>query len=151
MNTCPLCRATLAPRIAESTYWHLILNYNQNLLGKCFLVLRRHLEDVPQITIPEWTNLYEQLGRTTTMLDHAFTPTHFNYAFLQNQDRHLHLHVIPRYAQPRQFAGLVFEDAEYPDHYAVPAPVRRLAAAQQTMLADYLRQHVVQTSTLSQS
>ena len=73
MNTCPLCRATLAPRITESTYWQLILNYNQNLLGKCFLVLRRHLEYVPHLTLPEWTDLYEQLGRTTFMLDHAFS------------------------------------------------------------------------------
>jgi diadenosine tetraphosphate (Ap4A) HIT family hydrolase len=36
--------------------------------------------------------------RTTERLRRAFAPDHFNYAFLQNQDRHVHQHVIPRYA-----------------------------------------------------
>lgn len=151
MNTCTLCSASLEPCLAEGLYWRLILNQNQNLLGKCFLVLRRHLERVPQLTAPEWTDLHLQLGCATTMLEHAFTPIHFNYAFLQNQDRHIHLHIIPRYNQPRHFAGLVFDDDDYPGHYAVPAPARRLEASQQAMLADYLRQHFVQTRTLSPS
>jgi diadenosine tetraphosphate (Ap4A) HIT family hydrolase len=34
----------------------------------------------------------------TIALDQAFQPDHYNYAFLQNQDRHVHLHVFPRYA-----------------------------------------------------
>ena len=50
----------------------------------------------------------------------AFAPDHFNYAFLQNQDRHVHLHVIPRYQSPRWLAGTEFKDADYPDHYRVP-------------------------------
>ncbi len=47
----------------------------------------------------------------------AFAPVHFNYAFLQNQDRHVHLHVIPRYAKPRDVAGVRSTDSAYPDHY----------------------------------
>ena len=43
-----------------------------------------------------------------------------NYAFLQNLDRHVHLHVIPRYAAPREFEGERFEDRAWPDHYPVP-------------------------------
>jgi hypothetical protein len=39
------------------------------------------------------------------------------YAFLQNQDRPVHLHVIPRYASARMFARRQFEDPDYPDHY----------------------------------
>jgi hypothetical protein len=35
-ETCGLCRADLSPILAESTYWRLVLNRNQNLLGKCF-------------------------------------------------------------------------------------------------------------------
>jgi hypothetical protein len=39
------------------------------------------------------------------------------------------LHVIPRYATRRLMAGLRFEDPDYPGHYAVPGPERRLSAA----------------------
>jgi hypothetical protein len=39
----------------------------------------------------------------------------------------VHLHVIPRYATARVAAGLHFEDLDYPGHYAVPAPERRLS------------------------
>jgi diadenosine tetraphosphate (Ap4A) HIT family hydrolase len=123
---CNLCDANLAPILAESKHWRLVLNRNQNLLGKCFLVVRRHLEAVPELSSAEWTDLHAQIARTTEMLTRVFTPNHFNYAFLQNQDRHVHLHVIPRYAEPRLFEQIVFEDPDYPHHYAVPAPVRRL-------------------------
>jgi len=56
-------------------------------------------------------------------------PDHFNYAFPQHQDRHVHLRVIPRYATPRQLIGLTFTGPDYPDHYAVPAPDRGLDAS----------------------
>jgi diadenosine tetraphosphate (Ap4A) HIT family hydrolase len=54
---------------------------------------------------------------STEQLRRAFGPDHFNYAFLQNQDRHAHLHVIPRYASARVFAGIEFADPDWPDHY----------------------------------
>jgi diadenosine tetraphosphate (Ap4A) HIT family hydrolase len=57
----------------------------------------------------------------------AFQPDHFNYAFLQNQDRQVHLHIIPSYAAGRSFAGVTFEDPDYPDHYHVPASPRMLS------------------------
>lgn len=75
------------------------------------------------ITIKEMQSVSEYC-RATEVLVAAFQPDHFNYAFLQNQDHHVHLHVIPRYATSRTFAGLVFTDPDYPDHYVVPAPVR---------------------------
>jgi diadenosine tetraphosphate (Ap4A) HIT family hydrolase len=139
MIECALCDRALAPILAESDCWRLVLNRNQNLLGKCFLVLTRHLEAVSQLSPLEWMDLHRQLIRATQALTAAFQPDHFNYAFLQNQDRHVHLHLIPRYAGLRTFAGLVFEDLDYPAHYSVPAPVRHLTPAQFALLADTLR------------
>jgi diadenosine tetraphosphate (Ap4A) HIT family hydrolase len=75
----------------------------------------------------------------TERLRAAFTPDHCNYAFLQNQDRHVYLHVIPRYARPREVVGLRFVDAEYPDHYAVLAPTRPVPPAVLEELARRLR------------
>jgi diadenosine tetraphosphate (Ap4A) HIT family hydrolase len=119
-----------------------VLNRNQNLLGKCLIATRRHIEAVPALTAAEWQDLRWQLARTTRALETAFQPDHFNYAFLQNEDRHVHLHVIPRYASARTFAGRLFEDPDYPDHYAVPAPTIILVPGQTAALADELRQRL---------
>jgi len=139
MESCSLCSPDLGPVLATSQYWRLILNHNQNLVGKCFLVLCRHLEAVSQLDSSEWQELHPRLSDATRALQHAFQPDHFNYAFLQNQDRHIHMHIIPRYASPRQFKSLTFADPDYPSHYAVPGTVRQLVPADMADLAAYIR------------
>lgn len=143
MAECSLCRPDLAPVLAESEYWRLVLNHNQNLLGKCFWVLRRHFEEVALLDLDEWLDLHQQLTHSHNMLEKAFAPDHFNYAFLQNQDRHVHLHIIPRYRESRTFEGIVFTDPDYPGHYAVPAPAHELSDEQYVKLAAHLRQKLM--------
>jgi diadenosine tetraphosphate (Ap4A) HIT family hydrolase len=138
-EACVLCSSHLAPIVAESPYWRLVLNRNQNLLGKCFWVLNRHAESVMLLTPTEWMELHEVVSRTTQVLSQAFSPDHFNYSFLQNQDRHIHLHVLPRYASTRQFGGLSFTDAGYPGHYEVGSPPRNLPNDQFAALVIKLR------------
>ncbi len=41
---CPLCDPSLSPVTFETAYWQTVLNRNQNLLGKCFIALRRHAD-----------------------------------------------------------------------------------------------------------
>jgi diadenosine tetraphosphate (Ap4A) HIT family hydrolase len=125
---CPLCAERLqTPILHESTHWRVALNRNQSLFGKLVVVLRRHEESVAALTEAEWSELQGDVRWATERLRAAFAPDHFNYAFLQNQDRHVHLHVTPRYATPREVGGERFLDADYPDHYRVPAPERRLS------------------------
>ncbi len=139
MEACRLCSPDLAPQIAESDFWRLILNHNQRFLGACFWVLRRHTESVTDLTTDEWTDLHQQIVRATNALKAESNPDHFNYAFLQNQDRHVHMHIYPRYAAPRTFATLTFDDPDYPSHYSVPAPARHLSAEQYDALTQRLR------------
>jgi diadenosine tetraphosphate (Ap4A) HIT family hydrolase len=132
---------TLAPEtiIEHGALWTVALNRNQNLLGKVMLVVNRPLEQVILLREDEWTDLRRQMRRVTLALTAAFQPDHFNYAFLQNQDRQVHLHVIPRYAASRSFAGETFEDLDYPDHYHVPATPRMLTKEQLVMLSETIR------------
>jgi diadenosine tetraphosphate (Ap4A) HIT family hydrolase len=44
IEDCALCSVTLAPVIARAEHWLVVLNRNQNLLGKSMVVLRRHEE-----------------------------------------------------------------------------------------------------------
>ena len=137
-NGCVLCDPQLGPILAESALWRTVLNRNQNLLGKCFVATKRHVEAVTALTTEEWSGLHQQIALATRALDLAFQPDHYNYAFLQNQDRHVHLHVIPRYAGSRMFGGERFDDPDYSDHYAVSAS-RVLSETQRAELAEELR------------
>ena len=138
---CSLCGSSLTPVLDETALWQVWLNVNQNLLGKLVIVLKRHEEQVARLSAAEWVELHTQVQRTTERLRSAsaFAPDHFNYAFLQNQDRHVHLHVIPRYAAPREVSGVVFDDPDYPDHYAVPGRERRVSTAVLAALAELLK------------
>ena len=140
MQSCFLCGSDLAPILAESEHWRLVLNINQNFLGKCMWVLRRHVEAVPELSPPEWAELHVMLIRTRETLHRAFQPVHYNYAFMQNQDRHVHMHVIPRYAASRIYEGVTFSDPDWPGHYTALNPSCRLAPETMKRLAEHLQQ-----------
>jgi diadenosine tetraphosphate (Ap4A) HIT family hydrolase len=117
---CFLCQGAVRPWIVrESTLWRIIVNRNQNLLGKLCIVLRRHEESVANLSTDEWSELRPEIQWAVDRLTQAFAPDHFNHAFLQNQDAHVHLHVLPRYAATRHFADLQFDDPDYGDHYGL--------------------------------
>src|SRR5260370_23999210 len=137
-TSCWVCGSRRTTVVDESGLWQVWLKENQNLLGKLVIVLKRHEEQVARLSAAEWVEFHTQVQRTTERLRRAFAPDHFNYAFLQNQDRHVHLHVIPRYAAPREVSGIVFDDPDYPDHYAVPGRERRVSPAVLDALAELL-------------
>lgn len=139
MIVCSLCQPTLGPVLAEGEHWRVVLNRNQNLLGKLMIVLRRHTERVSELHPDEWAELHLEMWGAERALSALFQPDHFNFLFLQNQDRHVHLHVVPRYAAAGSFAALHFEDPDYPAHYAVPSPVRHLDENTWEALANALR------------
>ncbi|NIM94536.1 MAG: HIT domain-containing protein [Anaerolineales bacterium] len=121
------------------------MNRNQNLLGKCLLVLRRHSEEITDLSFEEWNDLRDQIILITISLRRQFEPDHFNYSFLQNQDRHVHMHVIPRYEEHREFAGVLFTDPDYPNHYAIDRPAKQLSGNVFDQLADTTRNNIAKT------
>jgi diadenosine tetraphosphate (Ap4A) HIT family hydrolase len=141
IQDCALCEPGIEA-LAESRHWRLVVNRNQNLLGKCMLVLRRHLEIVTDLSVGEWADLHPEVKRASEALMAAFAPDHYNYAFLQNQDRHVHLHIIPRYATSRTLGGITFEDHDYPAHYKVPGRTRILPEEQLNLISEEIRRHL---------
>lgn len=94
---------TLAPEsvITEGASWTAAVNRNQNLIGKSMLVLRRPCTAVVDIDPHEWAALHGEIERLVSAITRLFAPDQFNFAFLMNVDRQVHLHVIPRYATSR--------------------------------------------------
>ena len=128
-QNCFLCQARFdPPALRESRHWRTVINRNQDLLGKTFIALRRHEEEVAGLTLREWTELWEEVRWITERTRQAFAPDHFNYSFLMNQDAHVHLHVIPRYIGTRELAGIEFRDPDYPDTYQAPPTAAEVAS-----------------------
>jgi diadenosine tetraphosphate (Ap4A) HIT family hydrolase len=126
---CFMCERRLqTPIVRESGSWLIVVNRNQNLLGRTFIALRRHEEEVTAITVAEWAELHDEVRWVTERVRRAFAPDHFNYSFLMNLDPHIHLHVIPRYVGTRRLAGVDFGDPDYPDAYRAPAKPEELAS-----------------------
>jgi diadenosine tetraphosphate (Ap4A) HIT family hydrolase len=116
-DPCLLCQSLAAWEIRRSQHWRTIVNRNQNLLRKLCIVLQRHEESVDALESQEWSELHTEIRWAVDRLSAAFRPDHFNHVFLQNQDRHVHLHV--RYATERSFEGREFHDPGYPTHYSL--------------------------------
>ena len=77
-------RATLLDMVAllvdpatvlrEGDSWRVVLNKNQNLLGKTMLVLRREASDVLDVTLEEWDAFTDELRRVRRAVDELFHP-----------------------------------------------------------------------------
>ena len=145
-NPCLFCtnRAEAKDYVGSRSYWHMIINRNQNYLGKTMLVLKRHEIDVTALTTNEQIEFWQLLAHIREALAILFQPDHFNYTFLMNQDPHVHLHLIPRYKTFREFAGLKFTDGHFGEHYQlteniVPIEVRqKLAEELRTLIPNLI-------------
>jgi len=111
--------------IVDGAQWAVVLNQDQSLLGRCFLLLKRPETEVTALTEPELVDLWETTRRVRQALDALWAPDHFNFAFLMNVDKQVHFHVIPRYLGRREFAGGTFVDPEFGKHYGI-GPARTL-------------------------
>ena len=109
---CNLCE-NLRHIVERGELWTLALNRNQDLPGKCILVLNRHCERVPDLAAEEWASLHPYTERATSALDTLFAPDLYNFAFLMNFDSHVHLHVVPRYASAVEWRGKTYTDEHY--------------------------------------
>ena len=96
--------------IESGDVWTIAVNRNQNLLGKTMLVLQRPCAAVTELSTDEWVELHRQLRRVCAAIDGLFAPDLYNHAFLMNEDRQVHLHVVPRYKSERSWSGKTFTD-----------------------------------------
>lgn len=113
---CSLCPPTRGV-VRESDFWTLVVNDNGATLGRVFLALRRHETDLTALTPDEAIALWALLAETKAALSALFAPDHFNYMALMNLTAHVHVHLFPRYAQPREFAGQTWADSNFGGHY----------------------------------
>jgi diadenosine tetraphosphate (Ap4A) HIT family hydrolase len=85
-----------------------------------FILLRddQHVEDFLAIE-DDVRDEFFQIGKELKKaLKTLFKPDKMNYAALSNTSTKIHVHVVPRYQEPRQFDGLTFIDQRWGKNYA---------------------------------
>lgn len=115
---CAMCDGEQYKHLVIQThkYWRIELRCEQVFLGSTFVILNRHLEDLTDITRGERKELFTILKQARNAIKKAFQPDKFNYASLGNISSHLHVQIIPRYANSVSFFDTTFDDKQWGKH-----------------------------------
>lgn len=107
-------------KIRSYSYWDVYLHENQCYLGRVFVLLKDDagVEDFLEIS-PEAQKEFFKVGKDIKKaLKHLFQPDRMNYAALSNTSSKIHVHLVPRYKDPREFQGKTFHDTRWGKNYA---------------------------------
>lgn len=100
--------------IRQYQYWSVLLRPAQATLGALVLAAHEPAQAFSALNPESFTELHTITGDIESALAKAFQNDKLNYLMLMMVDPDVHFHVIPRYAQPRQFANMKFVDAGWP-------------------------------------
>lgn len=106
-------------QIFESEYWRVVLDPNQQFLGKSFVTLLEHRPTISDLSAEQWSDLHNVMEKLEGAIGRAFQPSHFNWSCLMNiaamkgEETHVHWHLHPRYAELVTVNGENFEDTSW--------------------------------------
>lgn len=98
-------------------YWSVLLRPAQATLGALVLIAHEPANAFSELSLASFNELHAVTRHIESALTQAFQYDEINYLMLMMVDPDVHFHVLPRYAQPKSFAGMEFIDAGWP---AVP-------------------------------
>ena len=129
MENCDWCNLSEEDKkyqMYESVFWSVFLSDEQDYLGRCILVLKRHCGSMSELTDDEWEDLRKLICKVETCLKTVLGAILCNWSCLMNSfykesepNPHLHIHVRPRYDEPVTVNGRTYIDGEFGHHYAV--------------------------------
>ena len=128
MDNCSWCNLSEEDKqfqVYESALWSVFLSDEQDYIGRCILVLKRHCGSMSELTDDEWEELRKIVYKVETCLKASLGATLCNWSCLMNSfykesdpNPHLHIHVRPRYDKPVMINGSTYIDSEFGHHYA---------------------------------
>jgi len=127
-------------RVAQSDYWTVLLRPRQPTFGALVLVCRENVQAFSAVSAAAFADLQQMVRRVEASLHEVVAYERINYLMLMMVDPDVHFHVIPRYSQPREFAGVQFPDTGWPGQPAlepavVPADAVRAQLLQRLIAA----------------
>jgi diadenosine tetraphosphate (Ap4A) HIT family hydrolase len=100
--------------IAEYPHWTVLLRKVQNTAGCLILACNEEAQALPAVSAAAWAEFPKVTADVEGALRAAFAFDKINYLLLMMVDKHVHFHVLPRYAASRRFEGVEFNDAGWP-------------------------------------
>lgn len=100
--------------LCEYPHWTVLLRGVQNTAGCLILACNEEAESLPAVSAAAWAELPKVTADLEAVLRKAFAFDKINYLLLMMVDKHVHFHVLPRYAESRRFEGVEFKDAGWP-------------------------------------
>ncbi len=100
--------------IRELDHWVILLRPGQVTLGSLVLAAKSEATAYHQLPREAFTEQADAVALIERALAGFSRYERINYLMLMMVDPHVHLHVIPRYSEPRTWDGLAFPDAGWP-------------------------------------
>ncbi len=98
----------------EYPSWAVLLRQAQPTLGSLVLVCKEDATALGAVSSAAYAELSQATADIERVLRQAFDFQKINYLALMMVDPHVHFHVIPRYAAPRDFEGTQCVDRGWP-------------------------------------
>jgi diadenosine tetraphosphate (Ap4A) HIT family hydrolase len=120
-------------KVNSYKYWDVYLHENQCYIGRVFVLLKKDegVEDFLAIEGEIRDEFFFIGNEIKKALKTLFQPDKMNYAALSNTSEKIHVHLIPRYKEAREFGGMVFKDDRWGKNYA---PYDRSFSVNQSIL-----------------
>ena len=126
MGNCDWCDLSEEDKqflLYESKLWMVFLSDEQDYIGRCILVLKRHCHSLSELTEDEWGELRDLVCKVEECLKTVLEAALCNWSCWMNSfyktpepDPHLHIHVRPRYDKPVKVNGNTYTDSEFGHH-----------------------------------
>lgn len=100
--------------LREYTHWTVLLRPKQVTVGSLVMVCNAEVTSLAEVSAEAFAELHTVTTDLEGVLKQAFAFDKINYLLLMMVDKHVHFHVIPRYATPRTACGVEFPDRAWP-------------------------------------
>ena len=100
--------------IADYAHWVVLLRPKQATLGALVLACKEDATAFGDISQEAASELKRAASDLETALSTAFGYDKINYLMLMMVDPQVHFHVLPRYADAKDFQGVTFADPGWP-------------------------------------
>lgn len=109
--------------IKEFNHWVVLLREKQQTLGDVVILLKNEKASISLATAEEFAEFPTVVKWYEEKCKQLFNSEKFNYNCAMMKDNYVHFHAFARYSGSRSFAGVEWEDVDWPRPIskAVPA------------------------------
>ena len=132
--------------LREFRHWVVLLRPEQVTLGSLVLAAKSEATSLGETGAEALSELAQVCAELEATLKQCFGYDRINYLLLMMVDRQVHFHVLPRYAQSREFMGETFVDHQWPNPPLLTDPIT-MTAEHREALGALLREGWRNTST----